>query len=509
MLQCGETWRCKLDGAGTACHPFPTDYLHATSEPPPDAPTFTPFTPKVLVMDLAAVEVPAYLERLQFDADSPIDLRRKKPDSEAWFDVLVGRQDIADLPDDDLRQLQYVVAGGLPACSWQCVAGAPGSASLAPRRRHQPACRACQPCHSPHLTSTVPHAGGTAKPTTKSGAPQAPEEREALVAALQRAAAGSWKMVFVCAHATTCCCPYAIEFKHNGGGTVTVTQAEAHQFHDPSSAEDKARLKMHPFLHTIGTMLLRLGVKPMQVCNELNAEALREGLLGSQGSALQQASNARASITLAQVKAVAKQLKRALGYGLTGDASAIAAQLEEYKRHGCVPFFQPYRAKSEEGGEQPLIIILQTPFQQRMLGQFGCHLVFMDATYGTNKYGYPLYALTVSAGEQAVARLRSCRPQAPPRHPACSCMPPGACHLQLQSPCCTPAPPAPRRRRPWPPLTTSPCRAWVRAAPGDAVHALLWAPALRSLRRRRRRRSPALPTAPLLAWHAPAHLQTT
>lgn len=116
LVQCGEMWRCKLDDPDTACQPYPADHLHATDEPPPDAPTFTPFAPQVLATDLAAEQVPAYLESLQFDTDDPVDLRRKKPDSEAWFDVLTGRQDIADLPDDDLRQLQYLAAGGVQAC---------------------------------------------------------------------------------------------------------------------------------------------------------------------------------------------------------------------------------------------------------------------------------------------------------------------------------------------------------------------------------------------------------
>jgi hypothetical protein len=30
-----------------------------------------------------------------------------------------------------------------------------------------------------------------------------------------------------------------------------------------------------------------------------------------------------------------------------------------------------------------------------MLFEFGRSLVFLDATYGTNKYGFPLYALVV------------------------------------------------------------------------------------------------------------------
>ncbi|EFN58954.1 hypothetical protein CHLNCDRAFT_50501 [Chlorella variabilis] len=38
---------------------------------------------------------------------------------------------------------------------------------------------------------------------------------------------------------------------------------------------------------------------------------------------------------------------------------------------------------------------MQVSFQARMLDQFGRRLVFMDATFGVNKYGYPLYALVV------------------------------------------------------------------------------------------------------------------
>jgi hypothetical protein len=38
-----------------------------------------------------------------------------------------------------------------------------------------------------------------------------------------------------------------------------------------------------------------------------------------------------------------------------------------------------------------------------MLAQFGTRIAFMDATGGTNKYGYPLYALMVSA--QAAERF--------------------------------------------------------------------------------------------------------
>ena len=59
-------------------------------------------------------------------------------------------------------------------------------------------------------------------------------------------------------------------------------------------------------------------------------------------------------------------------------------------------YWQPYKERGDDGQEQPLVIILQTPFQKRMLNEFGCRLVFLDATCGTNKYGYMTYALVVS-----------------------------------------------------------------------------------------------------------------
>lgn len=149
MLQCGEMWRCKLDGAGKGCQPFLSDYLHATAQPAPDAAILAPFTPTVLATALAADQVPAYLEGMQFDADNPIDLRRKKPDSKAWFDVLTGRQDIGDLPDDDLRQLHYVAAGGLPACSGPAAPHRSSAARRSPAcaQQHRAPCRRNRQAH--------------------------------------------------------------------------------------------------------------------------------------------------------------------------------------------------------------------------------------------------------------------------------------------------------------------------------------------------------------------------
>ena len=42
-----------------------------------------------------------------------MDLRRIKPDSGQWFNVLVGTHAVADLSDDDVARLQYTAAAGV------------------------------------------------------------------------------------------------------------------------------------------------------------------------------------------------------------------------------------------------------------------------------------------------------------------------------------------------------------------------------------------------------------
>ena len=84
---------------------------------------------------------------------------------------------------------------------------------------------------------------------------------------------------------------------------------------------------------------------------------------------------------------------------LAGDAAETAALLAELSKSGCVRCYQPYK-EGKEGADgehgQPLVIMLQTRFQARMLDQFGGRMAMLDATFGTNKYGYPLTALLVS-----------------------------------------------------------------------------------------------------------------
>ncbi len=90
MMTSGAVWRCKLAQAGIPRQAFPSNYLHATNQPPADALALTPFVPKVLATDLEAGQVPGYLETPQLDSAAAWGMCRSKPDSKTWFHVLTG-----------------------------------------------------------------------------------------------------------------------------------------------------------------------------------------------------------------------------------------------------------------------------------------------------------------------------------------------------------------------------------------------------------------------------------
>lgn len=415
--QSGWLWTCQLDGE-TGRQSFQADQLHATGEPAPTA-TLTPFEPKVLHAALPVGEISDFISNLQLDPEAPVDLRRIHPENGTVLELMTGALLPSDLDDDMLRRLRYKATGAWPRqqgsrrgtgggeaaiglAAWQLGVALQLGAALqyaAPARSWQPLPHMAEPPH-PSLPS-CPRAGNITQLTSSEG-PLSEEERRSLVGGLQRTTQGAWTIKLVCARAHECGCPYALQFQHNLDGTATVMQTEAHQFHDPSSAEDLAKLSMHPTLQSLGWVLLECGVSPMMVQFRLNQRAQRDGLLGSSSSSLQ-ASNARGSIMLQQVYALQKQVRRARGYGITTDAAAIEAIAAQYRQQGVMPFYQPYRAGTNGSAAQPLVLVLQTPFQARMLAAFGRALVFCDATYGVTKWGYPLYGVAVSREEEAAA----------------------------------------------------------------------------------------------------------
>lgn len=144
-------------------------------------------------------------------------------------------------------------------------------------------------------------------------------------------------------------------------------------------------------MQAIVAMLLSCNVKPVQVQQRVNMMQLEAGnTLGTLGS------SSRDSIILPQVYAEQEKLRREAGLGLTSDVQATAVQMAKLKEQGCCGLYQPYKERSGTQEQQPMIIVLQTPFMKRMLDQFGRRVVFMDGTGGTNKYGYMLYAVVVS-----------------------------------------------------------------------------------------------------------------
>ena len=104
-------WTCKLDDHHRhIC--LSNDSLHAT-EGPDEEHIVPAFEPVVLTAEpLQLADVPTWLQEYQFDADAPVDLRRIKPDSELWLDVLTRQRSIASLSDDEVLRLRYNATGG-------------------------------------------------------------------------------------------------------------------------------------------------------------------------------------------------------------------------------------------------------------------------------------------------------------------------------------------------------------------------------------------------------------
>lgn len=105
-LQSGSGFSCQFDGVDGLQHCNP-DSLHATGPPPKDK-ELQPFQAKPLAESLPVEELQGWLAGYQ--EDPPCDLRRGKPDSGLWCDVLVGQRSIDSLPDDDLQRLSYVAS---------------------------------------------------------------------------------------------------------------------------------------------------------------------------------------------------------------------------------------------------------------------------------------------------------------------------------------------------------------------------------------------------------------
>lgn len=107
-LQSGNGgWRCKLEGAQhLRC--LPSDYLHAL-EVPAAGLELLPFAKTLVEEAVAIADLQPWLDIYQ--ANNIIDLRRKKPDSSKLFDLLTRKLHVADMSDEAVLSLRYVLPG--------------------------------------------------------------------------------------------------------------------------------------------------------------------------------------------------------------------------------------------------------------------------------------------------------------------------------------------------------------------------------------------------------------
>lgn len=110
QMQSGTGWTCQLEGekGQTFCTP---ESLHATEEPPTKQVLAAFETVLLTKTPLALAELPDWLHSYQHDPGAPVDLIRKKPDSQLWFEVLTRQRIIDSLTEEEVSCLQYMATG--------------------------------------------------------------------------------------------------------------------------------------------------------------------------------------------------------------------------------------------------------------------------------------------------------------------------------------------------------------------------------------------------------------
>lgn len=99
--------------------------------------------------------------------------------------------------------------------------------------------------------------------------------------------------------------------------------------------------------------------------------------------------NRRYYVTLEDIRIIKKSINALIFPDVKDCVSVDILATSELKENIC--FYQPL------SDEQPLIIVVQTPWQKQLLKEHPHPMMFMDATYKEmTSYGYAFYALLLS-----------------------------------------------------------------------------------------------------------------
>lgn len=180
-----------------------------------------------------------------------------------------------------------------------------------------------------------------------------------------------------------------VDSSFDGGVALELEELNPHYFHYPGSGEDKKYLPLTRENREQIAALLELGLKPMDIRSRLNDCARFALMKGPPEQSLMDSLRRSRHITLDDVNNVRRTLQEQCKLA-SSDVKAVELLVERIRTMDG--YVVHYTRDAEMGTMQ---LILSTPFQLRMLRTFGKELVFADAAYGVNKYGYPLQTLLV------------------------------------------------------------------------------------------------------------------
>jgi hypothetical protein len=154
----------------------------------------------------------------------------------------------------------------------------------------------------------------------------------------------------------------------------------AHEGHTPGSAEDNRWLKPSAELLDEAKDLLVKGLKPMQVMSVLDGRLDSELLVQSDDSWADSFNNGRRRLTLADLKRLQKIIRRdtLIDESDVRAVDSLMAILQDAEDR-VVLHYQPQVVEKGKV-KMPLVIIISSPFQRRLLHTFGSRLCLLDAT---------------------------------------------------------------------------------------------------------------------------------